>query len=317
MNPEKIKCLIIGSGPAGYTSAIYTSRANLNPVLYEGMLVGGQLTTTTEVENFPGFPEGTNGNDLMANMKQQAAKFGTDLRHGVITEVDLSSYPFRVVVDKEHHIEADSIIIATGATAKYLGLPSENKYKGRGVSACATCDGFFYRKKDVAIVGGGDSACEEANYLSMLCNKVYMIVRKPFLRASHTMQKRVMDNPKIEILFETTTKEILGDGEGVTGVLVEHTDGTRRQLDVDGFFLAVGHHPNTDLFKGQLDLNSEGYIKTQPGSTRTSVRGVFAAGDVKDPNYRQAIVAAGSGCMAALDCEKFLMLAGELMPEHP
>lgn len=317
MSAEKIRCLIIGSGPAGYTAAIYASRANLGPVLYQGMLSGGQLTTTTEIENFPGYPEGVTGNDMMEDLRKQASRFGADIRHGVITKAELKSYPFRITVDNEKEIEADSVIIATGATAKYLGLPSENNYKGRGVSACATCDGFFYRGQEVAIVGGGDTACEDASYLSMLCNKVYMIVRKDHLRASHAMQKRVKENPKIEILFEHVTKEILGDDEGVTGVLVEKTDGTPRKIDVTGFFLAIGHHPNTNLFKDQLELNSDGYIITDGPTSKTNVKGVFAAGDVRDPHYRQAIVAAGSGCVAALDAERFLLLAGELEPSCP
>lgn len=302
----------MGSGPAGYTAAIYTSRANLNPVLYEGMLSGGQLTTTTEIENFPGYPEGVTGFQMMDDLKRQAQKFGTDIRTGIITKADLQTYPFRLTVDGSKEIEAESLIIATGATAKYLGLPSEAKYRGMGVSACATCDGFFYKGKDVVIVGGGDTACEDASYLSNLCNKVYMIVRKDHLRASKIMQKRVMQNEKIEILFEHNTKEILGDGEGVTGVLVEKLDGTQRKLDVDGFFLAIGHHPNAGIFCDQLDTNEEGYIVTKGATSHTNIKGVFAAGDVRDPHYRQGIVAAGYGCIAALDCERFLLLKGEL-----
>ncbi len=304
---EKVKVLIIGSGPGGFTAAIYTSRANLQPVLYEGIQPGGQLTTTTEIENFPGYPEGTNGTEMMADLKKQAQRFGADIRSGQITEVDLSKRPFRVVVDGTHEIEAQSLIVATGASAKYLGLPSETKYRGMGVSACATCDGFFYRKRDVAVVGGGDTACEEATYLATLCKKVYLIVRKPFLRASKAMQERVFNTPNIEVLFEHNTKEVLGDEDGVTGALLVHSSGEEKEIAIDGFFLAIGHHPNTEVFKGQLELNPEGYIVVEPGTSKTSVEGVFAAGDVKDPHYRQAITAAGSGCIAALDCERWLM----------
>jgi len=305
---EKVRTLIIGSGPAGYTAAIYTSRANLNPVLYEGMEPGGQLTTTTEIENFPGYPEGIDGTAMMADLKKQALRFGADIRTGRLTKVDLSSRPFRVEVDGSLEIEAETLIVATGASAKYLGLPSETKYRGMGVSACATCDGFFYRKKNVAVVGGGDTACEEATYLSSLCKQVYMIVRKPYLRASKAMQERVFNTPNIEVLFEQNTAEVLGDEEGVTGVRLRHsTTGAEREIAVDGFFLAIGHHPNTELFAGQLELDAEGYIRVEPGTSKTSVEGVFAAGDVKDPHYRQAITAAGSGCIAALDCERFLL----------
>jgi len=304
---EQVKVLIIGSGPGGFTAAIYTSRANLQPVLYEGIQPGGQLTTTTEIENFPGYPEGTNGTEMMADLKKQAQRFGADIRSGQITEVDLSKRPFRVVVDGTHEIEAQSLIVATGASAKYLGLPSETKYRGMGVSACATCDGFFYRKRDVAVVGGGDTACEEATYLATLCKKVYLIVRKPFLRASKAMQERVFNTPNIEVLFEHNTKEVLGDEDGVTGALLVHTSGAEKEIAIDGFFLAIGHHPNTEVFKGQLELNPEGYIVVEPGTSKTSVEGVFAAGDVKYPHYRQAITAAGSGCIAALDCERWLM----------
>lgn len=304
---EKAKVLIIGSGPAGFTAAIYASRANLQPVLYEGIEPGGQLTTTTEVENFPGYPEGVDGNQLMADLRKQAARFGADIRAGIATRVDLSQRPFRVVVDGSTEIEAESLIIATGASAKYLGLPSETKFRGQGVSACATCDGFFYRRKDVAVVGGGDTACEEATYLASLCKHVYMIVRKPYLRASKAMQERVFNTPNIEVLFEHTTGEILGDGSGVTGALLRKHDGSERRIEIAGFFLAIGHHPNTELFADQLELDAEGYIKVDGSSSRTSVEGVFAAGDVRDPHYRQAIVAAGSGCVAALDCERFLL----------
>ena len=304
---ESVKCLIVGSGPAGFTAAIYTSRANLQPVLYEGIQPGGQLTTTTEIENFPGYPEGVDGTQLMADLKQQAQRFGADIRFGIITRVDLSSRPFHVVVDGEKEIEAETLIVATGATAKYLGLPSESKYKGMGVSACATCDGFFYRKKDVAVVGGGDTACEEATYLASLCRQVYLIVRKPFLRASKAMQQRVLGTPNIKVLFEHNTAEVLGDENGVTGARLRHNDGTEQTIGISGFFLAIGHHPNTELFADQLALDEEGYIRTEPGTSKTSVEGVFAAGDVQDPHYRQAITAAGSGCKAALDCERFLL----------
>ncbi|MFR9503100.1 MAG: thioredoxin-disulfide reductase [Rikenellaceae bacterium] len=304
---ESLKCLIIGSGPAGYTSAIYTSRANLSPVLYQGLEPGGQLTTTTEIENFPGYPEGIDGPAMMEDLRRQAERFGADIRTGIITSVDLSSRPFHVVVDGEHEISAESIIISTGATAKYLGLPSETKYRGQGVSACATCDGFFYRKRDVAVVGGGDTACEEATYLASICRQVYLIVRKDHLRASKAMQERVFNTPNIKVFFEHTTAEVLGDESGVTGALLRHTDGTETQIDVMGFFVAIGHHPNTELFAGQITLDAEGYIVTEPNTSKCSVEGVFAAGDVKDPSYRQAITAAGSGCVAALDCERFLL----------
>ena len=307
METENVKVLIIGSGPAGYTAAIYTSRANLQPVLYEGIEPGGQLTTTTEVENFPGYPDGVDGNQMMADMRRQAERFGTDIRSGVITQADLSQRPFRVVVDGTKELRAEALIIATGASAKYLGLPSETKFRGQGVSACATCDGFFYRKKDVAVVGGGDTACEESTYLASLCRQVYLIVRKPFLRASKAMQQRVFNTPNIEVLFEHNTVEVLGDDSGVTGALLRKTDGTERTIDISGFFLAIGHHPNTELFAGQLELDAEGYIRTEPGTSKTNIEGVFAAGDVKDPHYRQAVTAAGSGCVAALDCERFLL----------
>ncbi len=307
METEQVKVLIIGSGPAGYTAAIYTSRAGLGPMLYEGIEPGGQLTTTTEVENFPGYPEGVSGPQLMEDLRRQAARFGADLRTGTITSVDLSSRPFHVVADGEKELLAESIIIATGASAKYLGLPSETRFRGQGVSACATCDGFFYRRKDVAVVGGGDTACEEATYLASLCRQVYLVVRKPYLRASKAMQERVFRTPNIEVLFEYNTAEVLGDDSGVTGARLLRSDGTERVLDIAGFFLAIGHHPNTELFAGQIELDAEGYIRVDGSSSRTSVEGVFAAGDVKDPHYRQAITAAGSGCTAALDCERFLL----------
>lgn len=303
---EQVKCLIIGSGPAGYTAAIYTARAGLNPVLYEGITPGGQLTTTTEIENFPSHPEGIDGNELMSRMRAQAERFGTDIRFGAVTKAELGARPFVITIDGEKQIEAESVIICTGATAKYLGLPSEERFKGMGVSACATCDGFFYRKKDVAVVGGGDTACEEATYLAGLCRQVYLIVRKPFLRASQAMQERVKNTPNIEVLFEHNTAEILGDDSGVTGVRVRHNNGTEREIELSGIFMAIGHHPNTELFAGQVELDEQGYIVTRDGSSRTNIEGVFAAGDVQDPHYRQAITAAGSGCRAALDCERFL-----------
>ncbi len=305
---EKVNCLIIGSGPAGYTAAIYTARANLSPVLYEGIMPGGQLTTTTEIENFPGHPEGITGFQLMEDMKRQAQRFGADVRPGVATAVDFSKRPFRVTIDGGHEIEARAVIISTGATAKYLGLPSEQRFRGMGVSACATCDGFFYRKKNVAVVGGGDTACEEATYLAGICNKVYMVVRRDVLRASKAMQARVLGTPNIEVLFGYQTEEVLGSEEGVSGVRLRHRDGGEREIAIDGFFLAIGHHPNTEIFRDWLELDSEGYIKTHPGTSKTNIHGVFAAGDVRDPHYRQAVTAAGSGCVAALDCERMLML---------
>ena len=299
--------MIIGSGPAGFTAAIYTSRANLSPVLYEGIEPGGQLTTTTEIENFPGYPQGITGTAMMEDLRKQALRFGADVRRGIITDIDLSQRPFKATVDHEHQIEADAVIVCTGASAKYLGLESEAKYRGMGVSACATCDGFFYRKQDVAVVGGGDTACEEATYLASICKKVYLIVRKNYLRASKAMQERVFNTPNIEVLFEHNTAEVLGDEDGVTGVRVVSTTGQERVLDIMGFFLAIGHHPNVEVLKGQLELDEQGYIKVVPGTSKTSVEGVFAAGDVKDPHYRQAITAAGSGCIAALDCERWLL----------
>ncbi|MBE6246686.1 MAG: thioredoxin-disulfide reductase [Bacteroidales bacterium] len=307
MEIERIKCLIIGSGPAGYTAAIYASRANLNPVLYEGIQPGGQLTTTTEIDNFPGYPQGVTGTEMMEDLKKQAQRFGTQVRYGMVTKVDFSKRPFSLEIDGSKNIEADTVIIATGATAKYLGLPSEEKFRGQGVSACATCDGFFYRKKDVAVVGGGDTACEEATYLAGLCNKVYMIVRRDVLRASKAMQERVLNTPNIEVLWNTNTKEILGDEFGVTGAaLVNNKTGEESQIKIHGFFLAIGHHPNSEVFKEYVETNAEGYIITEGKSQKTNVPGVFAAGDVQDPTYRQAIAAAGSGCRAAMDAEKFL-----------
>ena len=304
---ESIKCLIIGGGPAGYTAAIYASRAGLNPVLYEGMEPGGQLTTTTVVENFPGFPQGVDANQLMGDMRAQAERFGADIRRGTITSVDFSQRPFRLVVDGETEIIAEAVIIATGAAARYLGLPSERKFRGMGVSACATCDGFFYRKKDVAVVGGGDTACEEATYLANICHKVYMIVRRDVFRASLAMQERVKNTPNIEILWNCNTQEVLGDDSGVTGVRIARNDGKVFDINVDGFFLAIGHHPNSDVFKEFIGTDENGYIITEGKSSKTNVEGVFAAGDVQDPSFRQAITAAASGCKAALEVEKFLM----------
>ncbi len=303
---EKVKCLIIGGGPAGYTAAIYASRASLSPVLYEGMEPGGQLMTTTVVENYPGFAEGVEAYPLMDAMKKQAARFGADIRRGTVLEADLSARPFRVKVDNGTEIEAEALIIATGATARYLGLPSEAEYRGRGVSACATCDGFFYRKKTVAVVGGGDTACEEATYLAGLCKKVYMIVRRDVLRASDAMQEKVRAMENIEILWNCNTQEVLGDGEKVTGVRLLRKDGTVFDVELDGFFLAIGHHPVTEVFSRWIETDAEGYIVTDGKSSRTNVEGVFAAGDVQDPRYRQAITAAASGCKAALDAERFL-----------
>ena len=304
---ESIKCLIIGGGPAGYTAAIYASRAGLNPVLYEGMEPGGQLTTTTVGENFPGFPQGVDANQLMGDMRAQAERFGADIRRGTITSVDFSQRPFRLVVDGETEIVAEAVIIATGAAARYLGLPSERKFRGMGVSACATCDGFFYRKKDVAVVGGGDTACEEATYLANICRKVYMIVRRDVFRASLAMQERVKNTPNIEILWNCNTQEVLGDDSGVTGVRIARNDGKVFDINVDGFFLAIGHHPNSDVFKEFIGTDENGYIITEGKSSKTNVEGVFAAGDVQDPSFRQAITAAASGCKAALEVEKFLM----------
>ena len=304
-----MKCLIIGSGPAGYTAAIYASRANLQPVLIEGMQVGGQLMITTEVENFPGYPEGVEPYQMMDDMRRQAERFGTEFVSGMVTKVDFSCSPKKVWVEDEQLYEADTVIIATGASAKFLGIQSEEDYKGRGVSACATCDGFFYRKKTVAVVGGGDTACEEANYLAGLCEKVYMIVRKPYLRASDIMQKRVFDNPKIEILFEHNTLNLTGETK-VEGADLVYKKGTPaeeiRHIAIDGFFLAIGHKPNTDLFAEYIERDAEGYIKVEGHSPCTNVAGVFAAGDCADPHYRQAIVAAASGCKAAMEAEKYL-----------
>ena len=306
---EKVKCLIIGSGPAGYTAAIYAARANLRPVLYEGLQPGGQLTTTTEVENYPGYPEGVTGPALMEDLKKQAERFGTDVRYGMATESDLSNRPYKITIDDKKIIEAETVIIATGASAKYLGLDAEKKYAGMGVSACATCDGFFYKGKDIAVVGGGDTAAEEAIYLAGLCNKVYIIVRKNYMRASKAMLARVEKTPNIEVLYEHNTKDLFGK-DGVEGAILIKKMGTPEEeevkINIHGFFLAIGHHPNSDIFSNWLERDDVGYIKTTPGTSKTNIPGVFACGDVQDPHYRQAITAAGSGCIAALDTERFL-----------
>ena len=304
---ERVRCLILGGGPAGYTAAIYASRANLSPVLYEGLQPGGQLTTTTVVENFPGFPGGVDANTLMSNMREQAQSFGACIRTGVATAANLGVRPFRITIDGTNEIEADTLIIATGAAAKYLGLESEKKYLGMGVSACATCDGFFYRKKTVAVVGGGDTACEEALYLSGLASKVYMIVRRDVFRASKIMQERVLSRENIEVLWNCNTKEVLGDGFSVTGVRILRKDGTEFDIAVDGFFLGIGHTPGSELFKQWLETDQDGFIVTDGFSSRTSLPGVFAAGDVRDKSYKQAITAAASGCMAAKDAENYLL----------
>lgn len=310
-NVEKTQCLIIGSGPAGYTAAIYAARADLKPLMYQGLQPGGQLTTTTEVENYPGYPEGTSGPKMMEDFQKQAERFETDVRWGMITEIDLSQRPFIAKADDGKTIEAETIVIATGATAKWLGMPSESEYNGYGVSACATCDGFFYKGKVVAVVGGGDTAAEEASYLANLCEKVYLIHRRDELRASKAMQKRVLNTKNIETVWDTVPKEIVGETEGfakkVTGVKVQNvkTD-EEKTIPIDGFFVAIGHKPNTDLFKGQLDMNDTGYLITKPDSTETNVEGVFAAGDVQDHVYRQAITAAGTGCMAAIEAERWI-----------
>ncbi len=308
---EKVKCLIIGSGPAGYTAAIYASRAELKPVLYEGIQPGGQLTITTEVENFPGYPEGKTGSEIMDDIRMQAQRFGADIRSGLIEKVDFSKRPFLCVADDSKEILAETVIISTGASARWLGLPSEKEYNGYGVSACATCDGFFYRGKVVAVTGGGDTAAEEATYLAKLCKKVYLIHRRNELRASKVMQERVFNTPNIEMVWNSIPVEIIGETKGfsksVTGVIIQDAiNNQKRTIDIDGFFVAIGHSPNVDIFKGQIELDEHNYIKTIPGTTKTNIAGVFAAGDVQDSHYRQAITAAGSGCMAAIDAERFL-----------
>ncbi len=305
-NTERIKCLIIGSGPAGYTAAIYAARADLKPVIYQGLQPGGQLTITTDVENYPGYPEGIKGPDMMVDFQKQAERFGTDVRWGLATNVDLSQRPFRVTIDEKNEVLAETLIIATGASAKWLGLESEKKFNGFGVSACATCDGFFYRGQKVAVVGGGDTACEEASYLSKLCEKVYLIHRRDELRASKAMQHRVFKAPNIEILWNSVPKEIVGD-KTVNGVILENTKtGEESKINVEGFFVAIGHKPNTDIFKKQLMMDENGYLITKPDSTQTEVPGVFACGDAQDHVYRQAVTAAGTGCMAAIEAERFL-----------
>lgn len=310
MTTEKVKCLIIGSGPAGYTAAIYASRADLKPVLYQGLQPGGQLTITTDVENYPGYPKGVMGPEMMEDFKAQAERFGADIRWGYATSVDFSVSPKKVVIDEKHTVEADTVIIATGASAKWLGLDSEQRLNGFGVSACAVCDGYFFRQQDVAIVGAGDTAAEEATYLAKLCRKVYMLVRRDEMRASKAMIHRVENTPNIEVLFNTETVEILGE-KTVNGVKVRNTKNAEEKvLDITGFFVAIGHEPNTSIFKGHIDLDENGYIKTIAGTSKTNIEGVFAAGDVQDHIYRQAVTAAGSGCMAAIDAERYLASKG-------
>src|SRR6478609_10129782 len=303
---EKVKVLIIGSGPAGYTAAIYAARAGLKPILYTGGQPGGQLTTTNDVENFPGYPDGINGPQMMMDLQKQAERFGTKISYGLVTNVDFSTYPLKVTVDEKDEVIADTVIIATGASAKYLGIPSEEKYNNRGVSACAVCDGYFYRGKEVAVVGAGDSAAEESTYLANLCTKVHLIVRRSEMRASKIMQERVKNTPNIEIHWNTETEEIVGDDNGVNAIRVV-TNGVKKTIPIQGFFLAIGHQPNTEIFKGKLKMDPAGYVIVEPGTTKTNVEGVFAVGDVADRVYRQAITAAGTGCMGALDAEKFLV----------
>ena len=303
---EKVECLIIGSGPAGYTAAIYAARADMKPVMYTGMEMGGQLTTTTEVENFPGFPQGITGPELMEQMRQQAERFGTEINFGVATAADFSKYPYEITIDESEKVEAEAVIIATGATAKYLGLPSEQRLRGSGVSACATCDGFFYKGMDVAVVGGGDTSAEEATYLANICRKVYMIVRRDVLRASKAMQHKVMNTPNIEVLWNHETKEVLGQTQVTGALLFNNKTNEEKTIKIDGFFAAIGHKPNTDIFGNQLNMDETGYLITKPGTTKTNIKGVFACGDVQDKYYRQAITAAGSGCMAAIEAEKYL-----------
>lgn len=315
MTQEKVKVLIIGSGPAGYTAAIYAARAGLNPVLYTGGQPGGQLTITGDVENFPGYPKGIDGPQMMMDLQQQAERFDTSVRHGLATKVDFTAYPLKALIDDTHEIEAEAVIIATGATAKYLGLPSEQQFVNKGVSACAVCDGFFYKGMDVAVVGAGDSAAEEATYLTKLCPKVYLIVRKGEMRASRIMQDRVKNNPKIEILWNSETEEILGDHEVKGMKIFNNKTGEHKVIPIKGFFVAIGHKPNTDIFKGQIEMDETGYIQVKPGTTRTNIEGVFAVGDAADRVYRQAVTAAGTGCMGALDAERF-MAARELEPIH-
>lgn len=306
MTQENLKVLIIGSGPAGYTAAIYASRAGLNPVLYTGGEPGGQLTTTTDVENFPGYPEGVSGPQMMVDLQKQAERFGTDIRFGIATSVDFSSYPHKVIIDEKHEITAESVIISTGASVKYLGLESEARLMNKGVSGCAVCDGFFYKGRQVAVVGGGDTAAEEALYLANICPKVYLVVRRDELRASKIMQKRVMDNANIEILWNSSTEEVLGEEEVEGMRIVNNVTGEKSEYEISGFFVAIGHTPNTGIFKGQLDMDETGYLKVEAGSSKTKVEGVFVTGDAADKIYRQAVTAAGTGCMGALDAERFL-----------
>lgn len=308
MSKEAVKVLIIGSGPAGYTAAIYAARAGLSPVIYTGGQPGGQLTITNDVENYPGYPDGINGPQMMLDFQKQAERFGTKINYGVVTSVDFTGYPLKVTVDEKHDVAAESVIIATGATAKYLGLPGETTYNNKGVSACAVCDGYFYRGKEVAVVGAGDSAAEESTYLAKLCTKVHLIVRRDEMRASKIMQQRVLSTSNIEIHWNTETEEILGDDTGVTGIrVVNNKTGAISKIDIQGFFLAIGHKPNTDIFRGIIDMDETGYIQVLPGTAKTNVPGVFAVGDAADKVYRQAVTAAGTGCMGALDAEKFLV----------
>jgi thioredoxin reductase (NADPH) len=306
MSAEKVTVLIIGSGPAGYTAAIYAARAGLKPVMYMGSQPGGQLTITTDVENYPGYPNGIQGPEMMMEFQKQAERFGTDVRYGMVTKVDFSGYPHKVIVDDEKEIEAEAVIIATGASAKWLGLPSEERLNGKGVSACAVCDGFFFRGNDVVVVGAGDTACEEASYLSNICSKVYMLVRRDEMRASQIMQKRVLSKSNIEVLWNTETDEILGEDEVEAVRVLNNQTGEKREIKAKGFFIAIGHEPNTGIFKQILDMDEQGYLITKPGSTHTNIGGVFASGDAQDKIYRQAVTAAGTGCMAALDAERFL-----------
>lgn len=316
MTQEKAKVLIIGSGPAGYSAAIYAARAGFNPIMITGGQPGGQLTITNDVENYPGYPDGVNGPQMMVDFQKQAERFGTDIRYGMATAVDFSDYPHKVTIDDKYEIIADSVIVATGASAKYLGLPSEEKYNNRGVSACAVCDGFFYKGQEVAVVGGGDTAAEEATYLANLCPKVYLLVRRGEMRASQIMQNRVRNTPNIEVLWNTETDEVLGDDDGVTGIRVVNTvTGEKSELNIKGFFIAIGHKPNTDIFKEYLDMDETGYLRVKPGSSKTNIPGVFATGDAADKVYRQAVTAAGTGCMGALDAERFLQSREVHVPE--
>lgn len=309
---EKVQCLIIGSGPAGYTAAIYAARANLKPVLYQGIQPGGQLTITTDVENYPGYPEGITGPEMMEHFEKQAARMGTDIRYGLATKVDFMEPPYKVWVDEEKMILADTVIVSTGASAKWLGIESEQRLNGHGVSACAVCDGFFFKGKEVAIVGGGDTAAEEALYLSKLCSKVHMLVRRDKMRASKIMQERVLKAPNIQVYWNSSTDEVLGENK-VEGVRIKnHVTNELSEIAVSAFFVAIGHQPNSDIFKGWLEMDDSGYLITIPGTSKTNIDGVFAAGDIQDKHYRQAVTAAGSGCMAALDAEKYLMMKGEL-----